>query len=134
MTKMLTNQEVFDKAAAHLLTQRKQALLCPGSINASCVYRSPDGLKCALGIFIPDDAYRSDMENNGALTLFENWPSMMSNAGLSKDPHLDLLDALQSVHDHYDPWEWATQLRHVAKHHGLDASIVDKFPPIEGPG
>jgi hypothetical protein len=31
-------------------------------MNDSCMYRGPNGTKCAVGMFIPDDKYSHDME------------------------------------------------------------------------
>ena len=53
----MKKQEVFNKVAAHLLAQGKPALK-----GEDCVYRSKDGLKCAIGCLIPDENYTPEME------------------------------------------------------------------------
>lgn len=56
----MNNQEAFDLMVAHLIAQGKPAV----SPYGHCVYRGPDGTKCAVGILIPDDVYHPDMEGD----------------------------------------------------------------------
>lgn len=46
-----TAQQVFDQVVGHLRSQgqKSQAVLKLGVVTA-CVYRNPDGLKCAAGV------------------------------------------------------------------------------------
>ena len=55
----MNRQEVFDKVAIHLLTQNAKALNSGGL----CVYKTPNGLRCAVGCLIPDG---HDALNSGA--------------------------------------------------------------------
>jgi hypothetical protein len=67
-----------------------------------CVYRSPDGKRCAVGLLIPDDKYVRDMDAAGnALDLFAAFPGLQSviPEGLSKR---DLFD-IQGCHDQLRP-------------------------------
>lgn len=65
---MRTNQEIFDIAATHLLTQNKQStairLDSYGRSQTVCLYRGPNGLMCGIGPFIPDEKYTPEMEGN----------------------------------------------------------------------
>lgn len=58
----MTNQEIFDKVATHLLSQGKRSAL--GGVG--CAYRGDGGLQCAIGCLIPDELYRYELEGWGA--------------------------------------------------------------------
>jgi hypothetical protein len=67
MITKLSNQQVFDKVWDHFITKKN-----PPSIrdDGRCVYRGPDGSKCAIGIFIPDEKYFPEMDvNSGHIPL-----------------------------------------------------------------
>jgi len=126
MTKMLTKQQIFDTVATHLLTQNEKALCYPGDDgNApSCMYLTVEGLKCAVGIFIPKSEYNSDWEHESVTGLFESYPEDMHNLGLEKK-YISLLENLQNVHDSYIPDEWDFQLRDVASIFELSTSVME---------
>lgn len=129
---MLTNQEIFDKVAKHLLTQNKKSVISFPDESVCCVYRNPEGLRCAIGCLIPDEKYE---------TYFENRPAdddaILAACGLEDgnedilirdlDFITQLLLALQRVHDRYDPSRWKEELIEVAKNFGLNYSIVTNF-------
>jgi hypothetical protein len=95
----MTAQEIFDTVVTHLRTQKAKSI--DGDF---CVYRSPTGLKCAVGCLIPDDVYHVDMEGECASTMIA---ARSNELGHLRD-HQELLDRLQLVHDNYeiDRWEW----------------------------
>lgn len=87
----MTDQEIFDKVAAHLIRQGGPAR----DGNKDCAYRAPNGRTCAVGCLIPDSAYDSDMEGRTAtspvvLTVLKD---------LYPDADPALFSALQQVHD-----------------------------------
>ena len=104
----LTEQELFDKVAKHLLAQNKKSYK---SAETECTYRSPEGLKCAAGCLIEDDEYLPLMED-------KTW-SRLCAQGYAKTDHRDLIDRLQKIHDLYEPEEWRDQLRDAAAHLAL---------------
>lgn len=55
----MTKQQAFNKVWQHFVVEKN-----PPSINkkGDCLYRGPNGEKCAAGLFIPDDKYRRSME------------------------------------------------------------------------
>lgn len=110
-----TEQEVFDQVAKHLLTQNKQSWRTNG---IGCVYRNPDGLKCAVGCLIADDEYDVLMDGAEDTSVRD-----LVNAGLFPDAHTALLSRLQSVHDYATPENWSSELRIAANKFGL------KFTP-----
>ena len=53
----LSRQEMFDKVCQHLRTQKKRSFKSDfnESSQGTCVYRGPNGTKCAVGALIPDE-------------------------------------------------------------------------------
>ena len=89
----MTRQEIFDKVVAHFAVQREAA-----AEYGVCMYRTPDGRKCAIGALIPDDAYSQRLEDKSVGTLSREFPGIMRASGLS-DGDLCFLFALQDAHD-----------------------------------
>lgn len=112
----MTPQEVFDKVAKHLLTQKKAAL----ASNGSCQYRTASGLSCAVGCLIPDDVYVISMENKAARSFLDEHGDDVPELV----PHRRLLLSLQLVHDHSPPSIWASRLQETAHNHGLNDGII----------
>lgn len=112
---LYTKQELFDKVANHLLTQN--AVSEDGKGN--CMYRGEGGLKCAVGVLIPDQFYNSDMESlivNPEGGIVAN--VLVQEAGVDKD-HLRLLAKLQFLHDNVRVSKWRNQLAEIADDEGL---------------
>ncbi len=127
----LTKQQVFDKVTTHLLTQREKAVDgCLGNGTPRCLYRAPNGRKCAVGGLIPDSLYDPGMEEKDANLLLTEWPFALAKAGLNRADHWHLLNRLQCTHDNVDPHLWHRSLRDVALCFELDDSIVSQFPAI----
>jgi hypothetical protein len=113
---MLTKKEIFDKVVAHLLTQQAQSKNHYGD----CLYRSPDGLKCAVGCLIPDELY--DKEIEGAAVGGCNAPilecanilrEILLESGIPDEKGIwEMLEDLQKIHDNanVDRWERALTL------------------------
>ena len=92
MHKLPSAQEVFDIVVNHLVTQRRPAY----NDIRNCVYRAPDGLRCAVGVLIPDDLYDPEFEGVGVDSLIRE----LFNEDLADwRDHRKLLLALQHVHD-----------------------------------
>jgi hypothetical protein len=127
-------QEVFDIVTKHLLTQKVQARtmrrnvpvpegLKPKPLDPEqfrCVYRTPEGNKCAVGCLISDEEYAND---GPMLEYLGGIRSVVSEAYRDLDdedlPNLVLLSELQSVHDDHPSVDWETELRRVAQWNGL---------------
>ena len=61
---MITNQEIFDKAWQAFVVEQRPASVCydsDGDLD-SCLYRDPNGNRCAIGLCIPDDQYDPGIE------------------------------------------------------------------------
>ena len=112
----MTNQEAFTTVKDHLLAQGKRSMAPYSSYDSGgawrCAYRGADGLKCALGILIPDDEYTPELEGNEFMELCPVPPSLR---GIDED----LLSALQCVHDYAQPSDWHSELKTIAEMHHL---------------
>lgn len=106
-----TEQEVFDQAAHHLLTQKES---CTG-IDGSCMYRYK-GLKCAGGCFIADDEYNPNMEGEG-------WFGLIGQ-NIAPDEHDNLINSLQSLHDSESTENWEQELETLAKAFSLKPYVL----------
>ena len=113
----MTKQEIFDRVARHLLTQKKHAM-----IDDTCAYRTPDGLKCAIGCLIPDELYTPKIEGFSV----DDGPviEVLERTGLSCD---EFLYELQTIHDGAAVYFWAKELHTLASLHGLSHAIIDEL-------
>lgn len=107
-------QEIFDKVAGHLLQQNAKSLDNTGM----CTYRGENGLKCAVGILIPDGEYSPNME---ALTVNKLLETDLLSADLKEvmQKHSRLLKWLQMIHDDQDISTWKEDLTNLARESGL---------------
>lgn len=112
----MTNQELYTTVRNHLLKQNQQALA-----YGQCKYRTAEGLKCAIGVLIPDDRYTFHLEGLSCSSV-----SIKAAAGISGDDQLRLAQALQSVHDGRDVIDWAPALDDIAKRFDLQVEEVSK--------
>ncbi len=83
-------QELFDYIVEAVVKQGRPSV----GDNDRCLYRGPDGLKCAYGHVHPDSMYSEGMENIGILNL-----SVLGMVPKSLVPHVDLISYLQDAHD-----------------------------------
>lgn len=113
----MTNQEIYNKVRDHLLTQMQKSEEKYDSEYAplnACRYRGHNGLKCAIGVLIPDNKYHSVLEGLNAKDR------LILVATGCQDVQGDLLVDLQVVHDEYDPTAWAHKLGEVAEKYKLE--------------
>ena len=90
----MNNQEFFDKTLAHLKQQG-----VPSARSDGCLYRGPNGTKCAIGFHIPDELYKSEMEGKGVGNLLDHYPELRP---LFKGVSDGLMEEFQGLHDN-DP-------------------------------
>lgn len=109
----MNNQEIFNKVWKGLKSQGWQRSVR----GEKCLYRGPDGLKCAIGHLIPDEHYWKEMEGKTVYTLMDTYP----NLNLST-MNLGFLDSLQTIHDlswECTPQELEEKYRRFARDQGL---------------
>lgn len=117
----MTSQEVFDKVVVHLRKQGRQAVK-----DGCCLYRSPEGLKCAVGCLIEDAEYSPAFERKILCDLIQYLRYLESLEGTDRSALLNrlvmnepLLERLQSVHDDGEVPDWEQGLARVAKEFDL---------------
>lgn len=92
MHKLPSAQEVFDLVVDHLFEQGRPARQDDGR----CRYRMGSGLRCAVGVLIPDELYKEEFEGAGACRLVDR---LYAFEIADWREHKDLLDLLQNIHD-----------------------------------
>lgn len=116
-------QIVFDFVVAHLRKQGAPAK-APAAPPAydddgneivtelvdECRYRGDNGTACAVGCLIPDEKYDPSIEGDTVYDLSRD---------LIPDQLIGLLEALQLLHDTYDPDQWERQFYWLAKRYNL---------------
>ena len=108
-------QTLFNKVSKHLLTQMEKSK-GPG-IDGMCLYRGPNGLRCAIGGAIPNRLYSEGMEEWNVDGLFKRFVNIRDYFG---EYNRYLLDELQEVHDCCYPSRWMERLKEVAKNRSLE--------------
>lgn len=113
-------QQIFDTVARHLLTQRRKSQDAMGN----CLYRGPDGMKCAAGILIPDEEYSPELE-----TKYVENPLVWSATGIDDETHRPLIRSLQFMHDDDKVEDWPDELERIASEHRISSRIVAELAP-----
>lgn len=103
-----TQQQVFDFVVTHLMTQGKKS----DDEDGDCRYRTPEGLKCAVGCLMSDEEYNPKYEGCSVpyLQMVFREDSFLNLIATYEK----LLTELQYVHDTYTPEAWSEQLQEVA--------------------
>lgn len=115
----MSKQETFDRVVGFLVKQGKKSYN-PESAPASptCMYRSPTGMKCAVGVLIPDKKYKPEIEGKyvGAKEVLELVPQRHAR-------NRSLLIDLQDAHDKCPRVAFVrgfkSRAKKVAKEHNL---------------
>jgi len=92
----MTREEIFTEFVKHLSQQNR-----PSKDNSGqCFYRSRDRhgntYACAVGMFIPDETYIGDFEENTVYHIVENFPEMLPDFIVKKQK---FFRDLQCCHD-----------------------------------
>lgn len=101
-------QKIFDKGSQGLIAQGKQSVE-----GTSCVYRDPDGNKCALGMCIPNSKYRKSWDDKEggttpyigvspdiAVAKIKRAQAVAKALGCKTDEEATALRDFQMCHDH----------------------------------
>lgn len=99
-------QEIFDIVVTHL---RKQGCKSFDDEKDCCMYRGPNGTKCAAGCLIPDDVYDPMFE----MTVWSGVELDSARAYIGEE-HTMLIERLQKVHDDHTPSVWEDYFQSVA--------------------
>lgn len=104
----MTAQQIFDKVTHHLYTQRRRAITDDGL----CLYRAPNGDKCAIGCLISDDQYEDWMDATTPGVC--NFTSILFRLGIGE--HCDLCQLLQDAHDLSENWDATGPTARMVRH------------------
>lgn len=110
-------QQIIDKSGNYLLKQGTQSVLEDGY---TCAYRGQDGLMCAVGCLINEDAYNWSLEGTSILEL--SVQRALRHSGIEFDTDgqvMLLLTRLQDIHDTKEESDWAYLLGELADELGL---------------
>jgi len=110
----MNKQEIFDKVKEHLLKQDACS-----ETDDDCAYRGKDGLKCAIGILIPDSLYEKSMESSSIKGVLDCYPDVKDYIDPDGE-NIELLTDLQVIHDNGYPCEWEEKLTECANTFGLN--------------
>lgn len=96
----LNMQETFENVVRHLYAQGHPAM----DESGACLYRGPNGTKCAVGCLIPDDLYKRQMDEDGGsvLNLLPMFPELWELFDVRDNNNKewqDFLHQLQLAHD-----------------------------------
>ncbi len=115
----MTNQEVFDKVAAHLLTQGARSTSARWPYKGGvCAYRGEGGLKCAIGCLIAEEDYSPTIEGLGVHSR------RVFTAAKLHESQISLASTLQTIHDTHSPTEWPRLLENAAATYQLAYGVV----------
>lgn len=87
-----------EKVIEHIKGNFKGKSFNPDRNLHECLYRGPNGRKCAVGMFIPDDKYSERMEGKSAWDLMRNKQGHEEFTKLMPLTAMEM-DNLQSEHD-----------------------------------
>lgn len=116
---MLTKQEVFDKVMERFLDHTGRAV----DERFFCMYKTEDGNKCAVGIFIPDGHDAQDF-NGPVEELIEKFPTSLPEEIYAYE---DMMCKFQEVHDDLMSWDeneftlgGCGKMKRLAEENGLE--------------
>ncbi len=132
----MTRQEVFDRvweyfvecqAPASVELKTTSMVVDSASASATCRLRGPQGEKCGIGLFIPDDQYFKGLEN-GPVGDWRGSPSLINHLqnwfGWNFQETLGW-DFLQSVQDCHDDAERCSREQGTRFTTEVEARLVD---------
>ena len=106
-----TDQTAFDVAYVHCMEQKERAVG-----NGLCVYRGPNGTKCAVGCLIPDGLYSKDMEGKCGYDVVES----IGWGHLSEYLIISVQDAHDNCLDPDDLSKFSSRMKKTAEDYGLE--------------
>lgn len=92
----MNKQEMFTKVWRGLETQKWEKSRAD---KIGCLYRGPNGMKCAAGHLIPDEKYKPKMEGDPILLLLTHDPSLFGEPITDEDMYF--VYDMQQAHDSF---------------------------------
>ncbi len=94
-TKFSDDNSILVETLAFLVHQRQKSI----SDNGICSYRGPNGLKCAVGYWIPDELYAEKYETKTIDDVVSIFSSMNPSFAKFINDNIKLFGLLQKLHD-----------------------------------
>lgn len=127
----MTEQEIFDKVWHHFVTEENPRSFVETANGGTCRFRqdltATCPVRCAVGLFIPDDVYEPAMDDGcgSAYDLIELHELPPEIEGLFEE-HATLFRELQSTHDSSEhPTDLRTGLRNIALRYGFTVPTAE---------
>jgi len=121
-------QQIFDTGVAGILAQGGYSYDAGGH---GCLYRGPNGCKCALGHSIPDDGYDPSLEGDAPRfsASLGNEVLLARLLGAESEAECTILRDFQIIHDFcarrgLPLSKFKAYCRRFAKRHGLKTDVL----------
>jgi hypothetical protein len=118
-----SEQEIFDFVVNHLRAQR-----VPSANSTGCMYRGPNGTKCAVGCLIPDAFYKPHIEHKAAHA--SEVKAILKEIGYNGH-EIYFIGALQRIHDMWanplcggEAEEWGVTQEEIIKKFAASQSLT----------
>lgn len=114
----MTTREIFNKVKTALLKQNVQCK----DVNGNCVHINKNGLRCAIGHIIPNEIFDRKF-NHSTLHELLIYPQfqVILPTDIDSDSGFYFLRDLQTIHDGYQPNDWAQELNNFCIKWHLDS-------------
>jgi hypothetical protein len=99
----ISAEQVVYTVFKHLLTQGERAVNRDG-VCMACMYRTPDGLKCAAGVLIPDYLVSLILNEDNNESSWEDVRQSVGDDYYDYFVHTRLIHWLQEIHDNDSNW------------------------------
>ena len=120
-------QKFFEQAVKGLLAQGVASRgHIPGYSKYNCMYRAPDGCKCAIGMCISDNAYNTIIETTTVMAVCVQDALVNSGWTLGLVCNTQFLSDLQDCHDNLSPEQWAAGFTKVGVKYGLSTEFINQ--------
>lgn len=116
----MNRQELFNMAYVGLAKQEFVPSRDTSVTFGHCLYRGPNGRKCAIGHCIPDDKYMPAMESEGVVSISK---VIQEVAGIEA-ADIWFADGLQKIHDLSDKDNMRNRLEAFAVENNLSIPEV----------
>jgi hypothetical protein len=107
-------QEIFNTVARHLLTQNERA-----TEGGFCSYKNEQGLRCAIGVLIPDGHPAQNYLSSLNDFFWNIFPDLKELWDVNTIEDKLFLIRLQGIHDRREVEEWPLALENFASEYGL---------------
>jgi hypothetical protein len=109
----MNTQQAFTAMVEHLRKQQQRSRLAN---DITCAYRGQDGLKCAVGVLIPDEIYDKAYEGLDVQSAIQTSKPL---AKLLGHVELEMLQDMQNIHDFQPTEQWERRFELCAADYGL---------------